>query len=301
MHNISVLIPCYNCSCTDEVNSIWRQLKAMEEEKKDFAWEIIVAEDGSTDEECLKENSKINSLEGVRYLPRKENVGRAAIRNFLAREAQYEWLLFMDSEICIEHSTFLSKYLNTINDVPDYKVFVGGVRIFGNAMTFRNNLRYMYEKAAEGSHSRTKRQKHEYREFRTTNFVISRETMLECPFDENFTNYGFEDVLFGKTLKEKGYGIKHITNPITYNDYEDNETFVSKTEESLRTLYQFRKQLRGYSKLLTYANIIRYTGLAPLFKIMYNIFGKTIRKNLAGNKPRLSWFNKYKLLYYLSL
>lgn len=290
-NEISILIPCYNSRCYDEVKSVWQQANQIS-----VAFEIIVAEDGSTDEAALNENAKVAELEGVRYLPRRENVGRAAIRNFLAREAKYKNLLFMDSDLCVEYNTFIKKYLDVDDDIV-----VGGLRIFGNAKTLSRNLRYKYERGAQRLHSRIEREKHEHREFRTTNFMITKKIMENCPFDENFKSYGYEDVLFGKALHDKGYHIRHITNPVTINDYEDNETFVSKTEESLRTLHEFRAQLKGYSKLLKYANTIRYLGLSPIAVLIFKTFGKTIRKNLAGNNPRLSWFNKYKLLYYLSL
>ena len=294
---LSVLIPCYNSLCHDEVKSVWQQLTEYNlHASNKVEWEIIVVEDGSTDETTLKENAKIALLENVRYIPRKENVGRAAVRNLLAHEAKYEWLLYIDSDVCVEHNTFIKKYIESSDNIV-----VGGVRIFGNAMKLSYNLRYLYEKKASGKHTRTERQKHEHREFRTTNFLIARDIIFECPFDESFKSYGYEDVLFGKTLHDKGYPVKHISNPVTIIDYEDNATFVNKTEESLRTLHQFKDQLKDYSTLLKYATWTRMSCLSPLLMIAYKIFGKTIRKNLAGNNPRLSWFNIYKLLYYLSL
>ena len=49
----------------------------------------------------------------------------------------------------------------------------------------------------------------------------------------------------GETLKENGYTITHIDNPVSFEDFEDNEHFVAKTEESLHTLHQFQSELQG--------------------------------------------------------
>ena len=62
----------------------------------DFEYEILVADDGR-DLSTITANRKINEIENCRYIEREKNVGRSAIRNFLAKEAKYEWLLFIDS------------------------------------------------------------------------------------------------------------------------------------------------------------------------------------------------------------
>ncbi len=77
--------------------------------------------------------------------------------------------------------------------------------------------------------------------------------MLRYPLDERFHQYGYEDVLWGKTLKENNITILHIDNALGYQNFIGNWAFIRKTEESLHTLYQFRKELEGYSKIITYA------------------------------------------------
>jgi hypothetical protein len=119
--------------------------------------------------------------------------------------------------------------------------------------------------------------------------------MLRIPFDEEFKDYGYEDVLFGKQLKEAGITIHHMANPVMMIHFDENPVTVDKVEESLRTLHKFKDELSGYSTLL------RYTWLKPLLKPLYYIIGKPIQWNLKGNNPKLSLLNIYKLLYYSSL
>lgn len=82
---ISVLIPTYNYVCYNLVWELQRQLSASNEK-----YEIIVAEDGSDNQETIRENDKVTMLPGCVHLVRKENIGRAHIINYLVREAKGE-------------------------------------------------------------------------------------------------------------------------------------------------------------------------------------------------------------------
>ena len=259
------------------------------EVKKDdrLKFEIIVADDGSTDKSMVESNLPIQELTNVRYIIREENVGRACIRNFLAQQAQYRWLLFLDGDIMVERTRFIEKYLNT-----DFRVTVGGLQVYDRNRAYTNNLRYKYEKKYQSRYGAAEREKNAYKNFRTTNFLIKRDVIIQHPFDENIKNYGYEDVLFGKRLQESGIPIHHINNPAILTEFEDNNVFIDKIEESLHTLHEFRRELKGYSTLL------KYEWLKPLALPLYYIIGKPIRYNLSGNNPRLFLFNLYKLLYY---
>jgi glycosyltransferase involved in cell wall biosynthesis len=79
--------------------------------KEAIQWEIIVADDGSDDEQMKAENRAICSLENVRLIEREVNSGRAKIRNFLACEAQYDRLLFLDGDNSLRNDKFISNYL----------------------------------------------------------------------------------------------------------------------------------------------------------------------------------------------
>ena len=91
------------------MNELQRQASQIE----GLSYEIVVADDGSTDTEAMAANEAINLLPHCRYIVRKENVGRAAIRNFLASIAAYDWLLFIDSGMSIGNDEFLKRYLET--------------------------------------------------------------------------------------------------------------------------------------------------------------------------------------------
>ena len=287
---LSILIPTYNDLCVNLVDELRQQA-----EQTGIAFEILVADDGSTDTDIIRENSEITQWEHCHYLRQAENIGRAAIRNFLAKEAHYDWLLFIDSDMSMVRTDYLSEYIS----MEGADVIDGGVAIGGDADALKDNLRYRYEKAAEHEHTVEIRQQNPYRDFHTANFLIRRDLMLTHPFDERFRYYGYEDVLFGKQLRGDHIAITHIDNPMGFCTFESNPDFVAKTEEGLRTLRQFRDELRGYSRLITLVEGIHLPIIISLIRCWHRLFGKWERKNLCGSHPSLRLFSLYKLGYFL--
>ena len=226
-------------------------------------------------------------------LSREQNVGRAAIRNFLASQASLTWLLFLDCDMDIISQRFLATYLDTEGDV-----IYGGYKVGPGE---KSCLRYIYEKANEPQHTASQRQTRPYQHFHTANFLIRRDILMEHPFDEQFTHYGYEDVLLGRRLREASVPVSHIDNPAGFNTFEDNASFVAKTEEGLRTLHEKRDLLRGYSRLITYAEGIHLNAARWLIRNGHRLLGPLERKLLCSKHPSLKVFKIYKLGYYLNI
>jgi glycosyltransferase involved in cell wall biosynthesis len=254
-------------------------------------YEIIVADDGSTDEAVLHQNRTINALPYCRLLERGTNCGRAVIRNVLASEARYPWLLFIDSDMTVCRTDFIERYISTVGDVV-----YGGLVI---RHTTRQNLRARYELSWASEHTLERRRQSPYHDFHTANFMIRRDLMLTHPFDERFSRYGYEDVLLGKTLQMNAIGIEHIDNPLSFEIFESNAAFVSKTEEGLQTLYSFRHELRGYSRMIDFTE--QHPVVSVLIRCWHHIAKKWERRHLCSNAPTLCVFTLYRLGYFLSL
>lgn len=291
IRELSILIPTYNGDCRRQVSVLSRQAEAIE----GLRYEIIVADDGSTDRHAVELCSEVATLPHCRFIARDENRGRAAIRNFLAREACYEWLLFMDCDMSIVSEQFVKAYLD---DASVRDVAYGGY-VVGSGE--RSCLRFIYEKQCEPMHRAEERGKRPYLHFHTCNFMVRREVMLRYPFDERFHHYGYEDVLWGKQLHQAGITIAHLDNPAGFCTFEDNRHFVSKTEEGLRTLHHFRNELRGYSQMLTFVDGIHLGLVRSAIRLWHRLMGPIERHNLCGKHPCLRIFKLYKLGYFLSL
>ena len=290
---ISILIPIYNSVCVKQVKELSAQAQQL-----NVDYEIIVADDDSPLKDVVRDNEAINDMPNCQYIVKPTNTGSAATRNFLAERSHNPWLLFIDCDVEISNPSFLRTYILYIDN--DYDVINGGIAV-ADIPQMGSNLRYIYEKAAEADHTAAKRQKQRYQEFRSTNFMIRRDVFLQNPFDERFTKSGYEDVLFGKHLKHSNAAILHIDNPVTMTEFETNPDYVLKTERNLRTLYQFRSDLRGYSRLLTLVSGIHIPAILWLMRLWHRMFGAIERRNLCGSRPYLLVFKLYRVGYYLSL
>lgn len=334
---LSILIPLYNQVGVALAIALSKQVEqcAKEEKKKNegkgnandtisLGFEIIFADDGSADATARQRNAIIAQLPYCQYIERPKNVGRSAIRNFLAHTAHYSHLIFLDGDVAIKRGNFVQTYLAHRNDAD---VIIGTLHfsrmqvacdtaedIIGHTkrakeetkkttepVLYDDNLKYRYEQQFLAKHPVKKRMQQPYASFRTTNFMVRRDLLLAYPFDETFHEYGYEDTLFGKQLKEHGATLIHLDNAATIADYEDNATFVAKTEESLRTLAAHAHQLQGYSTLLHTANKLECLHLQPLIAFVFELFKGLLHKNLCSNSPSVFLFNVYKLGYYINL
>lgn len=305
INKLSILIPTYNNVCFELVKNLQAQVALLSSSAESlpssfhFEYEILVADDGSTDQTTIEDNRIINKLPLCHYIERKKNVGRAAIRNFLAKEAQYPWLLFIDSNMNVINNEYLANYQKEESDV-----IYGGYQIKRDAETqelLKYNLRYIFELAGVQNGDYRLRQMNPYGDFHTSNFIAKRSIMLKYPFDERFFHYGYEDVLWGKTLKDNQISIHHVDNPLGYEHFIGNMSFINKTEESLHTLYQFRRELQDYSKIISYANKVKSWHLYAPCQRLFPLLSLPIKARLTGNKPSIFLFNIYKLLYYIHL
>lgn len=303
--DLSILLPSYNNVCVSLVQVLQRQADALRGRLgKPFRYEIIVADDGSTDAACIDANRVIDDMLYCRYLRMEQNVGRAQIRNVLISESRGDYVLLIDSDLFLCDDNYLYKYATSTADVV-----YGGTRIGGeglamvdneaNTENLKGNLRYIYEKKAEPSHRAAFRQLRPNQEISVCNLYARRDIMEAHPFDSRFKAYGYEDVLFGKRLAESGIEVTHIDNPVLINEFEPNSVFVKKTEEAILTLCRFEQDLEGYSNLKTKVTTLgRYIPLS-LFRLWHRIMKNKEKRNLTGSKPSLLLFKLYKLGFFL--
>ena len=303
--DLSILLPSYNNVCVSLVQVLQRQADALRGKlDKPFSYEIIVADDGSTDAACIDANRVIGDMLHCRYLRMEQNVGRAQIRNVLISESRGDYVLLIDSDLFLCDDNYLYKYATSTADVV-----YGGTRIGGeglamvdneaNTENLKGNLRYIYEKKAEPSHRAAFRQLRPNQEISVCNLYARRDIMEAHPFDSRFKAYGYEDVLFGKRLAESGIEVTHIDNPVLINEFESNSVFVKKTEEAIITLCRFEQDLEGYSNLKTKVTTLgRYIPLS-LFRLWHRIMKNKEKRNLTGSKPSLLLFKLYKLGFFL--
>lgn len=303
--DLSILLPSYNNVCVSLVQALQRQADALRGKlDKPFRYEIIVADDCSTDAACIDANRVIGDMLHCRYLRMEQNVGRAQIRNVLISESRGDYVLLIDSDLFLCDDNYLYKYATSTADVVYGGTCIGGEGLAmvdneANTENLKGNLRYIYEKKAEPSHRAVFRQLRPNQEISVCNLYARRDIMEAHPFDSRFKAYGYEDVLFGKRLAESGIEVTHIDNPVLINEFEPNSVFVKKTEEAILTLCRFEQDLEGYSNLKTkVTTLCRYIPLS-LFRLWHRIMKNKEKRNLTGSKPSLLLFKLYKLGFFL--
>ena len=289
---LSILIPAYNYNITRLVTDLHQQAL---DTYVDF--EIIVMEDGST--LYVEENKAINDFKFCSHIVLKDNIGRSAIRNKLADEARYDHLLFMDcdAEVCSPH--YVEKYMSFCKEEC---VVIGGTAYNENENDPRYSLRLAYGRQREARSALERSNEHTYHNFATFNFLISKSLFQKVRFDESIRGYGHEDTLFGHQLHEYGIRFLHIDNPLIHKGLDNNETFLSKTEEGTRNLYLLYKTDRypyliDESKLLNTFVKIYKTGLTRLFAAAFRILKPYLYSKLCRPVPSLRLYDIYKLLY----
>ena len=289
---LSILIPTYNQDCRQLVYDLIHKCNMPAD------CEIIVGDDGSNDEETKRGNRKLQSIERVTYWESSDNLGRARIRNRLAQMAKGEYLLFIDSDAVVETEDFIQRFLSCL---PTSGVICGGIHHPDNCPSPQVSLRWRYEKACEPLFTAEQRNKNPYQGMRTFNILFNRQVVLQHPFDEDIRQYGYEDTLMGGELKHAGVPVLHIDNPLTNGDIEENDVFLRKTEDSLRTLYEIQDSMSGQSRLIQYINKLQRHRLTSIVLFAYRQTKGAIRHNLLGSTPSVRLFQFYKLGYYLEL
>lgn len=284
---ISFLIPTYNYDCTALVRELCRQA---DEAGADY--EVLVADDASTDVEVVKALAEIADMSCCRLLRGRDNVGRAAIRNRLMQEARGAYLLFMDSDAGVCTPDFVKRYLEAA--APGC-VVCGGIRHPERCPSEDRSLRWRYEKSAERRFTAEKRSRRPYDAFRTFNFLIPHSVMAATPFDENFRRYGYEDVLLGRRLQEMGVPVVHIDNPLMNMDIETNDVFLRKTEEANGTLCDFYDLLRHHSGIIRCYERLERLRLAAGVSRLFGWLKPVLRRQLSGKCPLTFFFGCYKL------
>ena len=289
---LSILIPTYNYEAVSFVKVLQKQA-----EECLIPYEIIVMDDGSL--EFKEANREINSIPNCIYIELKTNVGRSKIRNLLAEKAQYNWLLFIDSDGEVVSNHFIKKYLPFCKEGA---VVCGGRVYQVNHPEEKNHcLHWVYGKKREALTAK-ERQHKPNSSFMSNNFLIYRPLFKEVGFEETIVEYGYEDTLLGFMLKQRGISIYHIDNPLLHNGIETSRIFIEKTKKSIQNLlkiYQMPhyKSIESEVKLLRVYVLIKKFHLGNIYKNTYKHLHPMVSKNLIGNKPSMFFFDLFKLAY----
>jgi glycosyltransferase involved in cell wall biosynthesis len=194
--------------------------------------EIIVYDDGSCDHELLAQ-MQANAGQvraGVRIVSCWQNRGRAAARNAAIQHARADWVLLLDADMIPDSPRFIEGYLNAMDRLTEPAVVVGGYSM-QHAPKDRAFALHRWQAASSECVSALERCKSPGRYVFASNVMAHRSVFEECPFDEGFAGWGWEDMDWAFSAKEK-FQVVHIDNTATHLGLERARTLMRKYEGS---------------------------------------------------------------------
>ena len=291
---LSILIPTYNYNVYPLVTELKSQADAL-----GISYEILVQDDAS--HFFLRENTEINLLQHCSYTLNHENLGRGNNINLLNNRAQFEYVLILEADAFPEKKTYLQNLIATIN--TDTSILFGGVTYPNQKPEKEKLLRWKYGNERE-SISLSERLKNPYHFVFTWNLLLKKEILSKHHFPYNVKEYGYEDVVFIKQLKENNILVQHIENRLVHFNTETSLTFIEKTEKAVITLNQLiisnKLDLKD-TKIGKAYHIIQFWQLDIVIRFLFKKLSKQMITNLTSSNPSLIVLDLYKLGYFCLL
>ena len=277
--NVSIVIPTFNRKPILE-----KCLIALEKQKLHNlinSYEVIVVDDGSTDETGLWIEKNKNNLSHVVYF-RQEHAGPALARNLGVLKSKYEIIIFIDSDLVVmddfiyNHVKKLSKAWSKRNK----KCFT-----YGSVINTSNFLHPESEPYKLTDIS--------FAYFATGNVAISKELLLKAGlFDTSFSLYGWEDLELGERLKKMGTKLLKCPEAIGFHwhpafEIDQIPSIIQKEYERAKMaliFYKMHKNLR-----------VRFTiQFTPIHKLLWRVLTLGGFLTIARMLPLLKLLVKYK-------
>ena len=297
---LSVLIPTYNVNLHPLISELQPQLNDCQIE-----YEIIIADDMSSDSATCHHNSMLGEMENVTYIEHTENLGRSKTRNHLADIAKFPYLLFLDCDARVKHKFYIADYLKFIQSKHLKGVnfaVSGGLSYHSDRPSKDKMLRYKYGIHRE-VRSAALRNTHPYHNFTPFNLLIAKSVFETCRFDETLEGYGYEDTFFGIELEKVDFPVYHIDNEMYHDGLDDNRTFLRKIKDSVRNLDKLYRDGKVNERFLEQSRLLQAWKKYSESSASSLIFGalklmRPIITNLMMQANSLKAMDMYKLLLF---
>lgn len=194
---LSVVIPTYN-----RLPILTKCLDALEHQIWSGDYEVVVVDDGSTDDTIpfLRTNSQ--RFSHVRLIEQNHQ-GPAAARNLGVHQALGDVIIFIDSDLVVT-DVFLASHVEALKSSTERAFTYGRVV---NTANFEHPTREPF-KITDYSGAF----------FATGNVAIGKQWLLDAGlFDEGFSLYGWEDLELGVRLKNMGLRLIPCPQAVGYH------------------------------------------------------------------------------------
>jgi glycosyltransferase involved in cell wall biosynthesis len=291
---LSILIPVHNY----DIRTLLKQL-AHQCGQSHLNYEIICLDDAS-DLQYQTYYQEIKKILKIQWLSTSKNIGRSAARNTLARQANFENVLFLDCDVLLPDESFISNYLEFIKTHKNVQVAYGSC-IYPSEKPSDHNLMLHWNYGTKKENPSLKeRKKHPYETFHTVNFLVKQKILLGNPFDESISKYGYEDSLWAKSLQQKNIAIDHFDNPVLHTGIHPTKQFLRKTAQAVHNLVYLEINKKSIeTKLIKFLKKIKAFGLEKISFSLYKKNERRIVHNLLSDNPSMLFLSFYKLGLYM--
>jgi len=263
---LSVVIPYYNMGkyiveCVESVKaSTWHDL------------EILVINDGSTDEESIVMLDRIAQIDGVKVL-NKPNEGLAYTRNFGAQKATGDWLAFLDADDKVTPD-YYEKAIRVLQQY-DNVFFVGSfVQYFEE--TNRKWVTFTPQPPYALVHNPVN----------SSGLVYKKAAFLQAGLNDKTVDYGLEDYESVVHLLSMGYNGIVLPEFLFHYRVRNDSMFRKVNREKLLYSYKYiaEKHSRYYATFATQINnLLNANGPGFLFD------NPTFAVNVISSAENNSW------------
>jgi glycosyltransferase involved in cell wall biosynthesis len=290
---ISILIPTYNYKTVPMVTELHNQCTV-----ENIAFEIIVLDDASTDEEIVSQNLKNSAMTNCVFERNQTNLGRTKTRELLSQKAKFDQLLFLDADVFPGTSKFIKNYLDVLNENA---IVFGGYQYENQRPEDAKILRYVYGKTSEEK-TASVRSKNPFQYIFSGNFLITKNDFAENNFQGIGKYYGL-DPFFAYQLMINGKKVIHIDNAVYHLGLDQNEVYFKKSMEAIdvrRELMVNLKDMAKINQMTRYYLTLKKYKVLPIVSFSFYLFGPVLKKMTLNNNPSMLCFKIYKLGYLCS-
>ena len=255
----SVVIPTYNRS-----RILLKTLDALSHQTPESdqspppCYEVIVVDDGSTDgtEETVRDlQNRTSATSGqlsaarcqLHYL-RQPNRKQGAARNAGAKQARGDFLVFLGDDT-IPAPDFLSRHAaarrTRMESAPDSRLVVIGRTRWAQHLAATRFMEYIGEQGWQfGFALITDPERVPFNFFYTSNLSISRRFFVDSGgFDEDFQEYGWEDIELSVRLLGQGMQLIYEPAAVTWHDHPTSlRSFIRRQKKVGYSAWQFYRK-----------------------------------------------------------
>ena len=265
---VSVVIPTYNRSriLVRTLEALGGQTlteRSVDASRSGAPFEVIVVDDGSTD----GTGERVRGLASEYPVPlvylHQENRKQGAARNLGVGRARGEWLVFLGDDT-VPASDFLEEHLRSRDGIEEEdaeRVVVIGYTPWAREYPRTRFMEYVGEEGWQFGFSLIEDNEDvPFNFFYTSNLSISREFFRESGgFDEDFGEYGWEDIELGWRLHRMGMRLVYHAAAVAYHHHPTSvRAFVRRQRRVGSSAWNFYRKHPEMEDFLSVGRLPRY-------------------------------------------